>query len=54
MNCIRECVLNVQNGNLNLSDCNTRKMQKFKSALGNVADRNVSLSGKKRLIVERE
>ena len=36
-----------------LSDCNTRKLQKYKSALRKVADRYVSLFGKKRLIVQR-
>ena len=53
VNCISECVLNVPNGNLKLSDSYTRKLQKHKSALRNVADRHVSLSGKKRLIVHR-
>ena len=52
VNCISECVLNVLNGNLKLSSSNTRKLQKNKSAHRKVADRNVSLSGKKRLIVE--
>ena len=53
MNCIRVCVLNVLNGNINLSGCNTRKLQKYKTAVRKVADRHVSLSGKKRLIVQR-
>jgi len=53
VNCISECVLIVLNGNLKLSDCNRRKLQKHKSALRKVADRHVSLSGKKRLIVQR-
>jgi len=50
---INECVLNVLNSNLQLSDCNTRKVQKYKLALRNVADRHASLFCKKRLIVER-
>ena len=53
VNCISECLLNVLNGNLKLSDSNARKMQKYKCALRKVADRHVSLSGKKRLTVQR-
>ena len=53
VNCISECVLNVLNGNIKLSGCNTRKLQKHKAALCKVADRHMSLSGKKRLIVQR-
>jgi len=53
VNCINECVLNMLNGNLKFSDCNTRKLQKYKLALRKFAERNVSLSGKKRLIVQR-
>jgi len=53
VNCISEYVLNVLNGNIKLSGCNTRKLIKYKSALRKVADRHVSLSGKKRLIVQR-
>jgi len=53
VNCISEYVLNVLNGNLKVSDCNTRKLQKHNSALRKVADWHVYLSGKKRLIVER-
>jgi len=46
-------VLNVLQCNIKLSGCNTRKLKKYKSALRKVADRHVSLSGKKRLIVQR-
>ena len=53
VNCISECVLNVLNGNIKLLGCNTRKLKKYMSALRKVADRHVSLSGKKRLIVQR-
>jgi len=53
VNCISECVLNVLNGNLKLSDCNTRKLQKHKSELRTVADRQVSLPGRKLPIVQR-
>ena len=47
VNCISECMLNMLNGNLKLSDCNTRKLQKHKSELRKVADRHVSPSGKR-------
>jgi len=53
VNCISECVLNVLNGNIQLSGCKTRKLKKFKSAFRKVADRHISLSAKKRLIVQR-
>jgi len=51
--CISECVLNVLNGNIKLLGCNMPKLKKYMSAFRKVADRNVSLSGKKRLIVQR-
>jgi hypothetical protein len=50
VNCISECVLNVMNGNL---PCNTRKLRKHNVTLRKVTDRHVSLSGKKRIIVQR-
>ena len=50
--CISECVLNVLSDNLKLQVCNTRKLQKYKSALRTVAGWHVSISGKKRLIVQ--
>ena len=53
MNCITECVLNVLKGNSKLSECNTRNLQKYESAIRKVAERNVSLLGKKRLIIQR-
>jgi len=46
-NCMNECVLNVLNDDINLSSCNTRNLKKHKAALRKVADRHVSLSGKK-------
>jgi len=46
VNCIGECVLYVLNGNIRLSGCKTRKLQKHKSALGKAADRHVSLFAK--------
>ena len=53
VNWISECVLNVQNGNIKLSGCNTRKLKNYISARRKVADRKMSLSCKKRLIVQR-
>jgi len=53
VNFISECVLNVLNGNLKLSGCTTRELQKYKSALLKVTYRHVSDLGKKRLIVQR-
>jgi len=53
VNCIRECVLNVLKGNIKLPGCNTRKLNKHKAAPRKVAERHGSLSGKKRLIVQR-
>jgi hypothetical protein len=50
VNCISEIVLNVFSGNL---PCNTGKLRKHKAALRKVTERHVSLSGKKRLIVQR-
>jgi hypothetical protein len=47
VNCVSECLLNVLNGNIKLLGCNTRKLKKYMSALRKVADRHVSLSGKK-------
>jgi len=53
VNCISECVINVMKGNIKLSDCKTRKLKKYKTALRKVADRHVAFAGKKRLIVQR-
>ena len=53
VNCICECLLNVLNSNIKLSGCNTRNLKKHKTALRKVADRHISLFGKKRLIVQR-
>jgi len=53
LNCISECVFNVLKRQFKIVRLNTRKLQKYKSALRKVADRHVSLSGKKRHIVKR-
>ena len=44
--CISECVLNVLNGNIKLTVCDTRKLQNHKAALRKVSDRRVTLSSK--------
>jgi len=53
VNSISECVLNVLNGNIKLTRCNTRKLRKHKAALRKVACKQVPLSSKKKLIVQR-
>jgi hypothetical protein len=53
VNSICECVLNVLNGNVKLSDCVKRKLRKQKNVLRKVVDKRVPISGKKKLIVQR-
>ena len=53
VHCISECVLNVLNGKIKLTGCDTRKLQKHKAALRKVSNRRVPLSKKKKLIVKR-
>jgi len=53
VNSICECVLNVLNGNVKLSGCVTRKLCKHKAVLRKVADKRVTISSKKKLIVQR-
>ena len=48
VNCISECVFNVLNGNIKLSGCVTRKLQKHKAALRKISDRRVPLSKKEK------
>ena len=50
---ICECVPNVLNGNVRLSDCVARKLRKHRAVLRKVADKRVPLLGKKKLIVPR-
>ena len=50
---ICECVLNVLNGKVRLSDCVARKLRKHRTVLRKVADKRVHLLGKKKLIVQR-
>jgi len=53
VHCISECILNVPNGNIKLTRCDTRKLEKHKAALGKVSDKRVPLSAKKKLIAQR-
>jgi len=53
VHCISECILNVLNGNIKLTVCDTRKLQKHKAALRKVCDKRAPLSAKKKLIVQR-
>jgi len=53
VNCVSVCALNVLNGNIKLSGCNTQLLQKYKAALRRVTNRQVSISGKKRFMVPR-
>ena len=50
---ISECVLNVLNGNIRLSDCAKRKLKKYKSSLRSLVDRRLPRSAKTKLIVQR-
>jgi len=47
---ISECALNVLRGNVNLTDCQKKRLRKFKGSLRTVVDKRVPLSRKKRLI----
>ena len=53
LNSISECILNVLNGNIRLSDCAKRKLKKHKSNLRSVADKRLHVTAKKRIIVQR-
>ena len=53
VNSISECIPNVFNGNVKLAVCNTRKLRKHTVTLRKVADKRVTLSTKKRLIIQR-
>jgi hypothetical protein len=59
-NCVRElvktiteCVLNVLRGNVTLTACQKKKLQKFKFLFRSPADKRVPLSSKKRQINQR-
>ena len=52
VHCISECILNVLNGNIKLTGCDTSKLQKHKAALLKVSDKRLPLSAKKKIIVQ--
>jgi len=51
--CMSECILNVLNGNLKVSDCAKQKLKNHKSVIRKVAVKRVTSSAKKRLINQR-
>ena len=51
---ISECVLNVLNGNIRLTDCAKRKLKKYRSSLRSLVDRSLPSSAKAKLIVQRD
>jgi hypothetical protein len=53
LKCICECVVNALKGNVNLSSCAKRRIQKHKGQLRKVANKSISLAKKKRIIVQR-
>ena len=50
---IRECVLNVLNGNIRVNDCAKRKLKWFKSSLRSIVNKRLPLASRKRLIIQR-
>jgi len=50
---ISECVLNVLRNNLQLTECQKKRFQKFKVPLRALASKRVSISSKKRLLNQR-
>jgi len=48
---ISECALNDLHGNIHLTACGKRKLQKHKSSLRKLAERHVSLSAKRKIII---
>jgi len=48
-----ECSLNLLRGNVKLTPCQNRKLRKHRVHLRKLADRRVSLSAKKKSIVQR-
>jgi hypothetical protein len=53
LNNISECILNVLNGNIRLSDCSKRKLKKHKASLRSLVDKCLPMSVKKRIIIQR-
>jgi hypothetical protein len=50
---ISECILNVLNGNINLSDSTKRKLKKYKTSLRTLVDKRKPLSAEKRVIIQK-
>ena len=50
---ICECVLKVLPGNIPLRACRKRKLRTYKNILRKVADKGVSLSAKRKIIIQR-
>ena len=50
---ISECVLNVLNGNIRVSNCAKRKLKRFKSSLRLLVEKNLPLVSRRRVIIQR-
>ena len=50
---ISECVLNVLNGNIHVSDCAKRILEKYNCSLRSLVDRRLPLASRKRVIIQR-
>ena len=53
LNSICECVLNVLNGNIRISDCTKRKLRKFRTSLRSLVDKRLPLVSKRQVIQQR-
>ena len=53
LNSICECVLNVLNGNLRISDSTKRKLRNFRTSLRSLVDKRLPLVSKRRVIQQR-
>ena len=49
---ISECVLNVLNGNIRVSDCAKRKLKSFKSSLRLLVHKRLPLVSRRRVIIQ--
>lgn len=50
---IIECALNILNGNCKLSKCSRQRLGKHKEVLRRLVNKKVSLSSKRRLVVQK-
>jgi len=50
---LSECSLNLLRGNVKLTPCQKRKLRKYRAHLRKLADKRVSLTSKKKAIVQR-